>query len=75
MLLSWNILRRECLEFTFEGRESSRVSDVLGEIVLDMGAKVWESAKAMGFAVEALKFEHVCVWRRMERAGRTVKVY
>ena len=26
-----------------------------------MGAKVCESAKAMGFAVEALDFEHVCL--------------
>ena len=41
----------KCLELTFEGRESSRVPDVLGEIVPDVGAKVWESAKAMGFAV------------------------
>ena len=64
----------KCLELTFEGRESSRVPDVLGEIVPDVGAKVWESAKAMGFAVEALDFKHACVWRRAERAGRTVKV-
>ena len=48
----------KCLELTFEGRESSRVPDVLGEIVPDVGAKVWGSAKAMGFAVEALDFEH-----------------
>ena len=34
------ILRRECLEFAFEGRESSRVSDVLAEIVPDVGAEV-----------------------------------
>ena len=46
---------------TFEGRESSRVPDVLVEIVPDMGAKVCESAKAMDFAVEALDFEHACV--------------
>ena len=31
--------------------------DVLGEIVSDVG----ESAKAMGFVVEALYFEHACV--------------
>ena len=37
-------------------RESS-LSDVLGEIVPDVGAKVLESAKAMGFAVEALEFD------------------
>ena len=35
--------------------------DVLVEIVPDMGAKVCESAEAMGFAVEALDFEHACV--------------
>ena len=63
----------KCLELAFEGRESSRVPDVLGEIVPDVGARVWESAKAMGFAVKALDFEHACVWWRVERAGRTVK--
>ena len=69
------IFREEkCLAFAFEGAESSRVPDVLGEIVPDVGAKVWESAKAIGFAVEALEFEHACVWRRAERAGRIVKV-
>ena len=45
----------------FEGRESSRVPDVLGEIVPDVGAKVSESAKAIGFAVEVLDFEHASV--------------
>ena len=35
------IFREEkCLELTFEGRESNRVPDVLGEIVPDVGAKV-----------------------------------
>ena len=43
----------------FEGREISRVPDVLGEIVPDVGAKLCESAKAMGFATEALDFEHL----------------
>ena len=34
------IFREEkCLELTFEGRESSIVPDVLGEIVPDVGAK------------------------------------
>ena len=28
----------------------------------------------MGFTVEVLEFEHACVRRRAERAGRTVKV-
>ena len=35
--------------------------DVLGE-------------KAMGFAVETLESAHECVWRRAEKAGRTVKM-
>ena len=35
--------------------------DVSGKIVPYVGAKVQESAKAMGFAVEALDFEHACV--------------
>ena len=30
----------KCIELAFEGRESSRVPDVLGEIVPDVGAKV-----------------------------------
>ena len=30
----------KCLELAFEGRQSSRVPDVLGEIVPDLGAKV-----------------------------------
>ena len=34
--------------------------DVFGEIVPGVGAKVRESAKTMGFAVEALDFEHAC---------------
>ena len=51
----------KCLELASEGRESSRVPDVLGEIVPDVGAKVWESAKALGFTVEAVDFEHACV--------------
>ena len=65
---------QKCLELAFEGRESSRAPDVLGEIVPDVGAKVRESAKAKGFAGEALDFEHACVWRRVERAERNVKV-
>ena len=44
----------------FEGRD--RVADVLREIVPDSwGPKVLESAKAMGFAVQALKFKYACV--------------
>ena len=35
------IFREEkCLEFAFEGRESSRAADGLGEIVPDVGSKV-----------------------------------
>ena len=48
------MLRKEkCLEFVFEGRESSRVSNVLGEVVPDVRTKLEERAKAMSFAVEA----------------------
>ena len=47
--------------FDFEGRESNRVPDVLGEIVSDVGTKVRERGKAMSFAAGALEFEHVCV--------------
>ena len=42
------IFREEkCLETAFEGRESSRVPNVLGEIVPDVGTEMLESAKAM----------------------------
>ena len=43
--------------------KEERVAECLswGEIVPDVEAKMGESAKAMGFAVEALDFEHVCV--------------
>ena len=57
MLLSWNILKEKFIEFAFERRERSRLPDVFGELVPDVGAEVWESAKAMGFAAEALEFE------------------
>ena len=47
-------LREEkCLEFVSEGRWSSRVSDVLGEVVPDVRTEVGERAKAVSFAVEA----------------------
>ena len=49
------------LEFVFEGRESSRVSDVLGEVVPDVKTEIEERAKAMSFAVEAFEFEYACV--------------
>ena len=56
------MLREEnCLEFVFEVRERSRVSDILGEIVPDMRIKIGERAKAMSFAVEASEFEYACV--------------
>ena len=42
--------------FVFEGRESSRVFDVLGEVVPDVRIKVGERAKAMSFAVESSEF-------------------
>ena len=76
MWLNWILIfwEEKLVEFAFEGRDSSRVPDVSGKIVPYVGAKVQESVKAMGFAVEALDFEHACVWRRAERAGMTVKV-
>ena len=60
------MLREEqCLEFVFEGRESSRVSDSLGgrerEVVPDVRTETGERAKVMSFAVEASEFEYVCV--------------
>ena len=59
------MLREEkCLEFVFEGRESSsssRVSDVLGEVVSDVRTKIGNRAKAMSFAVESSEFEYACV--------------
>ena len=51
-----------CLEFAFEGIESSRVPDILGKIISD----VWtESGKTMGFAVEV----HVSDEDRREQEG------
>ena len=56
------MLREEkCLEFVFEGRESSRTSDVLGEVVPDVRTEIGERAKALSFAVEASEFEYACV--------------
>ena len=46
--------------------------DVLGDVVPDVGARVWKSAKAMGFAAEALEFEHVCVTKSGE-SGKDCK--
>ena len=65
------MLREEkCLEFVFEGRESTRLYDILGEIVPDMRTKIGERAKAMSFAVEALKLSmHVSYGERREREG------
>ena len=52
------MLREEkCHEFVFEGRESSRVSDVFGEVVPDVRTEVGERAKYMSFAFEASEFE------------------
>ena len=48
------MLREEkCHEFVFEGRESSRVSDVSGKVVPDVRIEIAERAKAMSFAIEA----------------------
>ena len=40
-------------EFVFEGRETSRMSDVSGKVVPDVRIEIGERAKAMSFAVEA----------------------
>ena len=42
----------KCLEFVFEGGESSRVSDVQRNVVSDMRTEVGERAKAMSFSFE-----------------------
>ena len=56
------MLREEkCLEFVFEGRERSRVSDLLGEVVPDVRTKIGERVKAESFALEASEFEYACV--------------
>ena len=59
---SVKMLREDkCLELIFERRESSRVSNVLGEVAPDMRTEIGKRAKAMSFAVEASWFEYVCV--------------
>ena len=63
----------KCLDFVFEGRERSRLSDILGEVVPDVRTETGERVKAMSFAVEASEFACVCVWCRVERVGRAVK--
>ena len=56
------MLREEAnLEFVFERRERIRVSDTLGEVVLDMKIAIGERAKVMSFAVEASEIEYACV--------------
>ena len=56
---SLEMLKEEkCLQFVLEGRESSRVSDTLGEVVPDVRTEIRERAKAMSFAVEASEFEY-----------------
>ena len=40
--------------------------EVLGEIVPDVGAKVWKNAKAVCIAAAALVFEHVCLTKSRE---------
>ena len=56
--------------FVFEGRESSRVFDVLGEVVPDVRPEAGERAKAMRYAVDASEFEHgVSDEERREREG------
>ena len=51
--------------------------DVLGKTVPNVEAELYlKKCERHGFCgcIEALEFErHACVWRRAERAGRTVK--
>ena len=59
---SAEVFRKEKgLEFVFQGRESSRVTDVFGDVAPDVRTEVGQKAKAMSFAVEALEFEHACL--------------
>ena len=46
----------------YEGRDSSKVCDVLGEVVPAVRTVLEERVNAMSFTFEMLKFEHVCVW-------------
>ena len=50
-----------CLEFDFERREITRVSDIMGEVVPAMWTEIGERAKAMSFAVDGSEFEYACV--------------
>ena len=53
--------KRNAFSLFFEGRENSRVSNVLGEVVPDVRNEIGERTKAMSFAVEASEFEYACV--------------
>ena len=56
------VLKEEkCAESVFEGKESSRVSDVLREVVPDERTKVGQGGKTLSFVVEASEFEHARV--------------
>ena len=52
---------KKCLEIVFEGRDSSKVCDVLGEVVPAVRTVLGERVNTMSFAFEMLKLEHVCV--------------
>ena len=45
-----------------------------GRLFQMQGPKCVKVRKPCFFYVEALKFEHACVWQKVVRAGRTVKV-
>ena len=64
----------KCLELTFEGRESSRVPDVLGEIVPDVGGqsvRKCESVLDLFNQAGALdSFNQVHQWRQINGAER-----
>ena len=59
---SVEMLKEEkCLELISEGRKSSRVSGILGEVVPDVRTETGERAKASNLAVEVSGFEYACV--------------
>ena len=53
---------KKCLEFVFEGRKSSRVSNVLGEVVPHVRTETGGRGKAMSSAARVSEFEYTCVW-------------
>ncbi len=73
MLLNWNNYseKKNVLSLLLKKERVAERLSILGEIVPTVRAEVWESAKAMGFVVEALEFEHACVC--MTKSGESGK--